>query len=86
MQRQSGFAGLVEINMIPNKETRWSHRFLFFTLAQTGELEEVKKKDLGFKAMMHKGRTSHRANDQKASFISFYFYPHQMHVTIHFDE
>lgn len=80
MQRQSGFAGLAEINMIPNKETRWSRRFflLFFLMpAQTGEV---------FKAMMHKGRTSHRANDQKASFISFYFYPHQMHVTIHFDE
>lgn len=27
MQWQSGFAGLAEINMIPNKETRWNWRF-----------------------------------------------------------
>lgn len=28
MQWQSGFAGLAEINMIPNKETRWNRRVL----------------------------------------------------------
>lgn len=28
MQWQSGFAGLAEINMIPNKETRWNWRVL----------------------------------------------------------
>lgn len=26
MQWQSGFAGLAEINMIPNKETRWNQQ------------------------------------------------------------
>lgn len=68
MQWQSGFAGLAEINMILNKETRWN---CWFYLAE----EEVKK--LGFreqllKAMMHKGHMCLDANFRKKdlSYIS----------------
>lgn len=65
MQWQSGFAGLAEINMIPNKETRWNCRF------HPAENEGEKKKGFReqlFKAMMHKGHMCLDANVERRVF------------------
>lgn len=52
MQWQSGFAGLAEINMIPNKETRWNWLVLS---SREGAWGGDLNLDLGFKEVMQKG-------------------------------
>lgn len=49
MQWQSGFAGLAEINMMPNKEMRWNRRF-FIRREKEGDAE----KKCGFKGQLFK--------------------------------
>lgn len=63
MQWQSGFAGLAEINMIPNKETRWNWRF--YPAEREGKKIWIWIYRVGFKAMMHKGHMCREANVEK---------------------